>query len=228
MASFSPKQLRLKVQTARVKREKDPAFYIVPPILVAAVFAFCAYVPRSVLDFKRSSGVRMIAASKIVRVDMPDPNVGLPDYELPEGCVNLLRGAANVKVSAPVEGAPALNAVDGSCADNDVIAAALPADNESAWWQVELPQGKPGQELVIYGGGSQSSAGKFVGGFSVDVQYDNGETATRSFCLEGFALEGYETMTLSESAKVKRIRVTALEGKAPVVLREVMLIGPAD
>ncbi len=227
MASFSPQKLRLKVQKATLKPDKDAAFYIVPPLLVAAVFAFCAYVPRSVLDFKRSSGVKLIAAAKAARVDMPDPNASLPEYELPTGCANLLQGVGRATVSAALTGAPALNALNGSCADDENVAVAMPADGE-AWWQAELPGGKAGQELVIYGGGSQSPAGKFVGGFSVEVEYSSGETKTRSFCTDGFALEGYETMKLDSAESVKRIRVTALKPHTPVVLREVQLIGSAE
>ncbi len=228
MASFSPKQLRLKVQSAKVKADKDPAFYIVPPLLVAAVFAFCAYVPRALLDFDRGSGVKVIGAAKATRVDMPDPNASLPGYELPEGCANLLQGVTSVKVSATAEGAPALNALNGSCADDANVAVAQPVGNKPAWWQVDVPGGKAGQRLVIYGGGAQSPAGKFVGGFNVEVEYAGGEKASRDFCREGFALEGYESMKLNAAEPVRRIRVSALNLNSPVVLREVQLIGTAN
>ncbi len=225
MASFSPEKLRLKVQAPKLKADKDPAFYVVPPLLVAAVFAFCAYVPRELLAFKRPSGVRVIAAQKM-RVELPDPNTSLPEYEIPAGCANLLQGTQIVTASAEAEGTPASNAVNGSCADDAHVAVAHPADGQ-AWWQAELAEPAIGQELVIYGGGSKSPAGKFVGGFQVDVVYGGGSTESRSFCKEGFALEGYETWQLDGSQPVQSIRVSALGKDAPVVLREVQLIGPA-
>ncbi len=227
MASSPLDRLKLKVQAPTLKPEKDPAFYIVPPLLVAAVFAFCAYVPRSVLDFRLSSGVRVLEAARAPRVDMPDPNADLPEFDMPAGCANLLAGATGVTVSAELEGAPALNALNGSCADDAEVAVAQPAGGP-AWWQVDVPGGVAGQQLVIYGGGSQSPAGKLVGGFRVDVEYEGGEKASRSFCRDGFALEGYESWQLEGSAGVKSIRVTALRPDAPVVLREVQLIGPAE
>ncbi len=226
MASFSPKQLRLKVQTAQVRKEKDLAFYLVPPVLVAALFAFCAYVPRSVLSFNRGPAVKVVSAQK-TRVELPDPNTSLPGYEMPEGCSNLLRGATAVRVSAAVAESPALNAVNGSSADDANVAVAQPTGNSAAWWQVDMPRAAAGRELVIYGGGSKSPAGKFVGGFSVEVEYEGGEKTMREFCREGFALEGFETMKLNAMENVKRIRVTSLGG-TPVVLREVQLIGRAD
>ncbi len=226
MASFSPSQLRLKVQTATIKKEKDFSFYLVPPLLLAAVFAFCAYVPRSVLNFKRDSGVRIVAAQKH-RVELPDPNASLPEFAIPAGCTNYLQGAQQVTVSGAVEGASALNAVDGSCADDANIAVANSVQG-AAWWQVELPAGVPAQQVVVYGGGSQSPAGKFVGGFNVEVEYEGGETINREFCSEGFALEGHEMMALDGSLQVRRVRVSAMRSGNPVVLREVQLIGPAN
>ncbi len=218
----------MRLQAPVIKAEKDPAFYVVPPLLVAAVFAFCAYVPRDAVDFKRPSAKRVVvAAPKLERVTLADPNTSLPEYEIPAGCVNLLQGAKSVKVSAAAEGAPALNAVNGSCADDAEVAVAQPSGG-AAWWQVETPSGLAGQELVIYGGGSQSPAGKLTGGFRVEVDYTGGKKASREFCREGFALEGHEHMKLDASQKVKRIRVTALKPEALVVLREVQLIGPAN
>ncbi len=228
MASSPLESLRLKVQAPTLRKERDFAFYIVPPLLVAAVFAFCAYVPRSVLDFKRDSGVRVVAAAKAARVEMPDPNADLPDYEIPSGCTNLLQGVTAVKSSGELAGAPVLNALDGSCADDANVAVAQPSGSHPAWWQVEVPAGRAGQQLVIYGGGSQSPAGKLVGGFSVDVVYEGGRKDSREFCSDGFALEGYEAMALDSSLPVKRIRVTALTPQTPIVLREVQLIGAAE
>ncbi len=227
MASSTPKKGRLKLQAPVLKVEKDPAFYIVPPLLVAAVFAFCAYVPRNAVNFKRPSGVRIVAAEKKARVEMPDPNASLPDYEMPSGCRNLLEGVTAVNVSAAEAGAPALNAVDGSSANDANVAMARPSGGP-AWWQAELPSARVGQAVVIYGGGSQSPAGKLEGGFRVEVEYAGGGKDSREFCREGFALEGYETMKLGGTQGVKRIRVTSLKSDTPIVLREVQLIGPAN
>ncbi len=228
MASSPLERLKLKVQAPTLKAEKDSAFYVVPPLLVAAVFAFCAYVPREVMNFSLPSARRVVVQAEKPRVELPDPNASLPEYAMPTGCANLLEGAKALKVSAAGEGAPAANAVDGSCADDDRVAVAQPVGNSPAWWQVELPTGQAGQQLVIYGGGSKSPAGKFTGGFSVEVTYEGGQKAQRSFCSEGFALEGYETMKLDTSQKVERVRVTAQKTDAPVVLREVQLISAAD
>ncbi len=227
MASPSPKRSRLTVQVSMLKPEKDPAFYIVPPLLVAAVFAFCAFVPRAVFNFRHPFAPKYVAAEK-PRVELPDPNVSLPEYEMPGGCTNLFRRADKVTVSAAVKEAPAHNAVNGSCADDAQVAVAQPAGGAPAWWQVEMPRAMAGQELVIYGGGSQSPAGKFVGGFSVEVEFEGGETASREFCREGFALEGYETWKLEGGQGVRRVRVSALRPDTPVVLREVQLIGSTE
>ncbi len=219
----------MKVQVPVPGAEKDPAFYVVPPLLVAAVFAFCAYVPRELLDFKRPSAGSALVQAERPKVELPDPNLSLPEFKLPAGCSNLLQNARAVTVSAEVEGAPALHAVNGSCADDDKVAVAAPGkDKQPAWWQVKLPQGAAAQQLVIYGGGSKSPAGKLVGGFRVEVEYDNSRTQNREFCREGFALEGYETMKLDSGAGVKSIRVTALRPDTPLVLREVQLISAAE
>ncbi len=226
MASPTPQGRKLNLQVPVLKVEKDPAFYIVPPLLLAAVFAFCAYVPRDWVSFKRPVS-KVIAVQQKPRVELPDPNATLPAYAIPAGCANLLQGAEKVTVSAAEEAAPALNAVNGSCADDAHVAVARPSGGP-AWWQVELPKAAAGQELVIYGGGSKSPAGKLEGGFSVEVTYEGGEVARRSFCREGFALEGHETMKLDEEQKVKSVRITALRPQALIVLREVQLIGSAD
>ncbi len=224
MASLSPDKFRLKVQVAKLAPEKDPAFYIVPPLLVAALFAFCAYVPRAVLNFKHPFAPKYVAASK-PRVDLPDPNINLPLFAIPSGSENLLKGAQRVSVSAEDKEAPARNAVNGSCEDDANVAVALPAGKTPAWWQVEIPAGVMGEELVIYGGGSQSPAGKLIGGFSVEIEYSGGQTVSREFCREGFALEGHETWKLDAAQSVRRIRVSALRPDTPIVLREVQLIG---
>ncbi len=223
MESPSPQKRKLKLQVPVLKAEKDPAFYIVPPLLVAALFAFCAYVPRDVLNFKRTP---RLATTQKARVDLPDPNANLPEYEIPEGCVNLLQGAQAVSVSAELAGASALNAVNGSCADDANVAVAQPSGSP-AWWQAELPQASAGQAVVVYGGGSQSPVGKLEGGFSVEVTYEGGETASRDFCSEGFALEGHEVMKLDSTQNVQRIRVSALAPGKSIILREVQLISSA-
>ncbi len=235
MASPHPAKPKLRLNVPVIRKESDPAFYIVPPVLLVLVFAFCAYVPRAE---KKSEPVAAAPQQTVVEtpaepvkeaVVLEDPNVSLPDFTIPSGMKNLLVGATDVRVSSPGKDAPAANAVDGSC-ENDVhVAVAMPGSGENAWWQVEVPAGQElaAERLVVYGGGSKSPVGKFLGGFSVEVQYADGGVDAREFCKEGFALEGYETWKLKSSQGVQRVRVTALKPDAPVVLREVQLIGPA-
>ncbi len=233
MALPPPAKKKLRLNVPVVRRESDPAFYIVPPILLAVVFAFCAYVPRTVKKAEKVVEKPVVvtpAEPEKPEVVLTDPNVDLPEYAIPTGMQNALVGAADVRVSAPAADAPAKNAVDGSCENDTHVAVAMPGEGENAWWQVELPagQGVAAERLVIYGGGSESPVGKFKGGFSVELQFDDGSTELRQFCKQGFALEGYESWKLSGKPAVQRVRVTALKPNAPVVLREVQLIAPAN
>ncbi len=227
MASPNPEKRRLKLQPPVLKAEKDYAFYIVPPVVVALVFAFCAYVPREMLRFNRKHAPKPVVEEQ-VRVDMPDPNASLPGYDIPEGCVNLLQGAQKVSASSDDAATPARNAVNGSCEDTAEVAVARAAQGSVAWWQVEMEAGKPAQQVIVYGGGSKSPAGKLEGGFCVEVLYDGGEKQTRDFCQDGFALEGYESLKLDRALGVRRVRVIALRPDTPLVLREVQLIGEAE
>ncbi len=231
MASPHPAKNRLRLSAPVIRRESDPAFYIVPPVLLALVFAFCAYVPHEVnkkpVAAAPSQAVEAPSAAVRKEVQLADPNESLPEYSMPSGRKNLLVGATSVSVSAPGKDAPATNAVDGSCENDTHVAVAMPAAGQPAWWQVEAPSGDgfAAERVVIYGGGSKSPAGKLRGGFRVDVLYADGEMEQREFCREGFALEGYESWQLNDSRPVFRVRVTALKPDAPVVLREVQLIG---
>ncbi len=240
MALKAPAQRKLKLQAPVLKKEKDPAFYIVPPVLIAVVYAFCAFVPHDVKpQTPAATAAKPAATAKVDRESAParsgvalaweDPNTALPEYTMPAGCENVLEGVAGVSVSAAGTGAPAGNAVDGSCENDGHVAVANPAGGENAWWQVEAQDGQPfsGERIVIYGGGSRSIAGKLVGGFRVEVAFAGGETISREFCQPGFALEGHETWELGGQQSVQSIRVSALKADAPVVLREVQLIGPA-
>ncbi len=234
MALPPPAKKKLRLNVPVVRRESDPAFYIVPPILLAVVFAFCAYVPRTVKKAEKVVVEKpaVVAPAEPVKpeVVLTDPNVDLPEYAIPSGMQNVLVGAADVRVSAPGTDTPAKNAVDGSCENDPHVAVAMPAAAENAWWQVELPagQGVAAERLIIYGGGSESPVGKLKGGFSVEIQFDDGSMEQRQFCKQGFALEGYESWNLSGKPAVQRVRVTALKPDCPVVLREVQLLAPAN
>ncbi len=255
MARRSPFQLT--VQTPRLAARKDgAAFYIVPPILVAAVFAFCAFVPRglpTVATTSTSKPAAVAASTKpgrlpakaakstskpttkpvsspaVATVAPKDVNDGLPEFAIPAGQENLLEGVESVAVSAQKDDMLAVNAVDGSCENDRHVAVGTPDARGEAWWQAKAPEGAVwvGDRVVIYGGGSASPAGKMLGGFRVDITLEDGKMMSRDFCKQGFALEGYESWNLDSERRVKALRVTALQSGLPVVLREVQLLGAA-
>ncbi len=239
--------------TPTVAARKDgPAFYIVPPVLVAAAFAFCAIVPRglpapasSARPAAVAGGAKPAAAAKTapaatvsksaakpaVAAAPRDINDGLPEFAIPAGQENVLEGIESVALSAPkAEDMGAINAVDGSCENDRHVAVAVPGADGEAWWQASAPGGAcwAGDRVVVYGGGSASPVGKMVGGFRVDVTLEDGACMSRDFCEQGFALEGYESWNLGGERRVQGLRVTALQPGQPVVLREVQLLGSAS
>ncbi len=252
MARRSP--LQLTVQKPRSAARKDgKAFYIVPPILVVAVFAFCAVVPRGLPTTAAAPATPAAKPAAVASASKPaakpaakpastpadkpvavatapkDVNDGLPEFAIPAGQGNLLEGIESVAVSAPEEGMEAVNAVDGSCENDRYVAVARPAAEGGAWWQASAPGGAAwaGDCVVVYGGGSASPAGKMLGGFRVDLTLEDGNIMSRDFCKEGFALEGHESWKLGGTQRVAALRVTALQPGQPVVLREVQLLGAA-
>ncbi len=252
-----PRPLPLTVQTPTVAAPKDgAAFYIVPPVIVAVAFAFCALVPRGLppvpvaestakpaavtstakpaatkpaTSGSAASTARPASPVTPVAASPKDINDGLPEFPIPSGQENLLEGIETVSVSAPKAELDAINAVDGSCENDRHVAVGMPGAGGEAWWQASAPEGAPwaGDCVVIYGGGSASPEGKLIGGFRVDVTLEDGAIMSRDFCEQGFALEGYESWKLGGERRVKSLRVTALQREQPVVLREVMLLGTA-
>ncbi len=207
------------------KKSSAPAFILVLLLLLGAGYAYYANTPQGAAPAKAEKKAAM--APKTAR--RSDVNSALAPYAISEGSKNLLAGAKKVSVSAADDACPATNAVDGSCENDANVAVARPAGGENAWWQVEAAAGKEyaGDCVVIYGGGTNSPAGKLIGGFRVDVEYADGETDSREFCKPGFALEGHEAWQLGNDSGVRSIRVSALRADTPIVLREVQLIGPA-
>ncbi len=230
------------------------AFYIVPPVLLAAVFAFCALVPREITagattaapaavaaasspgaavspapapDAAVAGGNNATAPTPVAATAVADLNDGLPEFEIPHGRANLLEGLESVSASTTQEDMEPINAVDGTCDNDRHVATAMPDAQGSAWWQIDAPKGAPlvGDCVVVYGGGSASPAGKMLGGFRVDVTLADGSVLSRNFCEPGFALEGYEAWKLGGDKSARSLRVTALQSGKPVVLREVLFIG---
>ncbi len=219
---------------------KDLAFYIVPPVLVAAVFAFCALVPNGAAPAKPMAATQPVA-KPVATVTKPvveepkevlptDPNATLPPFAIPAGCENVLEGAELVSCSAEDKDCPAINAIDGSCEDDAHVAVVRPAGGEAAWWKIDASEDHSfsGDTLVVYGGGAKSPAGKLEGGFMVVLELKDNRSMSRTFCEPGFALEGYEAWKLGGMQEVAHVRVIALKKDKPLVLREVQLIGPAE
>lgn len=159
----------------------------------------------------------------------PDPNADLEPYVPADGMVNLLTADTPARAGAVDEAFPLSNATDGSVENDAGVAVALPTDDKPAWaeWLPAPGSAAAVTTVVIYGGGSQSPAGKLCGGFRVELKLADGSVLKRRFCEAGFALEGYEVWTLPKAADVRSLSISALRNNRPLVLRQVQLIGPA-
>ncbi len=206
--------------------------YSVPPVILLAIFAYCATHPFTPAPKPKAEPVAVVTAASSSTAGAEsatgDINDNLPDYTWASPQRNLLTPSlAKVSQSADAATYAATNAIDGSTQNNTKVAQALPTDGAS-WWKADFINGASTSAvstLVIYGGGSASPVGKLKGGFEVTVEGANGQNYTRRFCEEGFALEGYESWTFDVPTKLRTIKITSLKDDAPLVLREVQAIG---
>ncbi len=228
-------------QTKAAPERPDYLFYAVPPVILLAIFAYCAKNSRPlpaptpiVVAAASTNTAAKTPANKQVSTDPeelvipPDVNNDLPDYVIPAGQKNVLAGSEATQ-SGFAKKFPAQQALDGSTKNDAKVAIAEAAGGRPAWWQADLAgNGAAVNSVVVYGGGSANPAGKLLGGFRVELEDAQGETLSREFHEMGFALEGYEEWKLDAAFNLKTIRVSALNSRSPIILREVLAVGAAQ
>ncbi len=231
-------QPKLKASGGGMKKKKlksantaNTLAYVVPPLILVAIFGYCAthpFVPAEKTKVEEvvttpSKTPTSSAAPTIVKSEPADINNNLPDYQIAASEQNVIN-AAKVSQSGSSKDCVAANAVNGSTANDGRVAQALAAGGKT-WWKAEFAKAEAVNTIVIYGGGSASPVGKLKGGFEVAVQSADGQSYTKRFCEEGFALEGYEAWKLDAPTTVSSITITSLDSKNALVLREVQAIG---
>ncbi len=228
-------------KTPAATQRPDYLFYAVPPLILLLLFAFMK------INSQPPSATRATAAAPAAvkkpttpaiakptapaaPVIPPDVNNDLPAFAIPAGQVNhLADGKAMATQSGFAKKFPAEQSLDGSIQNDAKVSIAEAVGGEPAWWQAELSgNGAPVKTVVIYGGGTGNPSGKLLGGFRVELEDVNGETQSRVFHELGFALEGHEAWTLTAPAVLKTIRVSSLNRRSPIILREVLAIGEAQ
>jgi len=240
-----PKCSKVK-KSVKGRTAKDPLFFIFPPIILACIFAYCAFNenPEQIAAIAAEKQALITASleaiqqpkkiAKIAKLENKEPALVIPNdlnndlayFIIPDGDVNIITSTAKLSQSGKDNANyPASNATDGNIANDRKLAVARP-DSGPAWWMAELEEHKGHvNTLVIYGGASASPEGKLSGGFEVEIQTIQGETLARQFCVQGFALEGHETWVLHTPLMLKSIKITSLSNKNPIVLREVQALG---
>lgn len=186
--------------------------YIIPPILLAGIFAFCAMNPFTP-QVEETGPVA--SAEQTYTWSSDEKNL------LTSGTVMVAQSGSEIDFAAR-------NAIDSVVADDELVSCATP-DGSPAWWKVDLIKSNAGRlaySIVIYGGGENSPMGKLAGGFEVQLETADGERFAKRFCEDGFPLEGYEVWDLEYATPLTRILITSLTEDKNLVLREVQAIGP--
>ncbi len=229
-------------QSKAAPERPDYLFYAVPPVILLAIFAYCAKnsrplpAPQPIVVAAASTTTPTAAKATTNQgaepadelIIPPDVNNDLPDYVIPAGQKNLLAGSEATQ-SGFAKKFPAQQALDGSTKNDAKVAIAEAVGGKPAWWQADLAGSAAAvSSVVIYGGGSANPAGKLLGGFRVELEDAQGEILTRDFHEMGFALEGFEEWKLDAAFNLKTIRVSSLNSRSPIILREVLAVGAAQ
>ncbi len=225
--------------TARPSAQTDYLYYLVPPVLLAAIFLFIASnqtdkanITAAATPTAKSSSSAPVQSTVAeppanVIVIPADVNNDHAPYSIPAGSSNILTSDARASQSGYNKSYPAQRAIDGSLANDDQMSIANYSNNNPAWWQADISSTSSISTIVVYGGGSASTGGKLVGGFRIDIEGADGQRISRSFNEMGFALEGYEAWKLDQPIVISNIRITSLNPSSSLVLREVQALTAA-